>query len=131
MISCPALGIMEWWNNGMLILRERNSFMNFAVNRNFPNPSPCSGQVHPLSHLPKTHYSLAQTCLIDTEFNELSFLDITATTACSRVVAPGRAIIPLFQYSNWGEAPKFSVECCPLSVRRYSLSVEKRSTVNG
>jgi len=40
---------MEWWNIGMLILRERYSFMNFAVNRNFPNK--------PLSHLPKTHYS--------------------------------------------------------------------------
>jgi hypothetical protein len=37
LISCPALGIMEWWNNGMLILRERYSFMNFAVKWSFAN----------------------------------------------------------------------------------------------
>ena len=53
------------WNNGMLILKERYSFINFVVKSEF-----CPYLNIPF---PQTHYS----------------------------------IIPLFQHSNWGEAPKF------------------------
>jgi hypothetical protein len=37
----------------MLILKGSFSFINFPVTMNFANPSPCSGQVHPLPHFPK------------------------------------------------------------------------------
>ncbi len=50
MSSSPTLGIMEWWNNGMLISKERYSFINFTVKRSFVNI--------PISHSPKTHYSI-------------------------------------------------------------------------
>jgi len=35
-------------NIGILILKGSFLFINFPVQRNFANPSPCSGQDHPL-----------------------------------------------------------------------------------
>ena len=28
---CPAHGIMEWWNNGMLILKENFHFLTYSL----------------------------------------------------------------------------------------------------
>ena len=47
---CLILGVMEFWNIGMLIKKEeRYLFINFAVKMNLI--------IIPISHFPKTQYS--------------------------------------------------------------------------
>jgi hypothetical protein len=41
--------MMEWWNIGMLSLKEIISFLGFYFEENFPNK--------PLSHFPGTHWT--------------------------------------------------------------------------
>ena len=47
---CLVYGIMEWWNNGMLVFKGSYTFFNSQVKRDFANK--------PLSHFPRTHYSI-------------------------------------------------------------------------
>ena len=49
---CLAHGIMEWWNNGMLILKESSHFLTYSLpcKMNFSNK--------PKSQFPKTQYSI-------------------------------------------------------------------------
>jgi len=43
-------------------------------------------------------------CLLGLEFHEFLFLDITATTACSRGVTPGRASTPVLQHVSFDQS---------------------------
>jgi len=73
---CLIHGIVEWWNNGMLVLKRSFSFLNISnlrVNKKTPNK--------PISH-----------------FSSFNIVRDKITQYSS---------IPIFQYSNWGVAPKF------------------------
>jgi hypothetical protein len=69
--------MMEWWNIGMLFSKGNISLINSLFNRNNINK--------PLFQFPRTHY----------------FYPVKLSPIFTG------AIIPIFQYSNWGEAPKF------------------------
>jgi hypothetical protein len=83
----------------MLIFQRNLLIFNLPIKRYLNNK--------PLPHFSKTHYSLAQTWHARPELHRLCFGNFTAKTRYSRQLAPGQANIPLFQHSNWGEAPKF------------------------